>query len=173
MKKQKGKNIEFASTMGDSGVQLGIVEVEDRELGRKGKLIREASYQRKWRLVSFQLPFYNKYNVLKYVKLDNRSSTQNIKGVKDVRRIIKPLREVWIQVEVEKIDTYEGIFVKALLDSRATELFANKRFVKKWGFKKKKLARLIQIRNVDRTNNSEGMVMYKIEYNLYYKRYIE
>jgi len=45
--------------------------------------------------------------------------------------------------------------------------------VKKWGFKKKKLARLIQIRNIDRTNNSEGMVMYKIEYNLYYKRHIE
>jgi len=110
---------------------------------------------------------------LKCIKLDNRSSTQNIERVKNVKRIIKLLRKVWIQVGVEKIDTYEGIFVKALLDSRATELFANKRFVKKWGFKKKKLARLIQIRNVDRTNNSKGMVMYKIEYNLYYKRYIE
>jgi len=68
---------------------------------------------------------------LKCIKLDNRSSTQNIERVKNVKRIIKLLRKVWIQVGVEKIDTYEGIFVKVLLNSRATELFANKRFVKK------------------------------------------
>jgi len=68
---------------------------------------------------------------LKCIKLDNRSSTQNIERVKNVKRIIKLLRKVWIQVGVEKIDTYEGVFVKVLLNSRAIELFANKRFVKK------------------------------------------
>jgi len=36
-----------------------------------------------------------------------------------------------MQVGVEKIDTHKGVFVKALLDSRAMELFANKKFVEK------------------------------------------
>ena len=45
--------------------------------------------------------------------------------------------------------------------------------MEKWGFKKEKLARSIQIRNVDGTNNSRGMVMHKIECNLYYKRHVE
>ena len=46
-------------------------------------------------------------------------------------------------------------------------------FVGKWRFKKKKLARSIQIRNVDKTDNNRGMIMYEIEYNLYYKGHIE
>jgi len=75
--------------------------------------------------------------------LNNGSSIQNIEGVRDVKRTIKPLREVWMQVGVEKIDIYEGVFVKALLNSRAMELFTNKKFVKKWRFKKEKLTRLI------------------------------
>ena len=36
-----------------------------------------------------------------------------------------------MQVEVEKIDIYEGISVKVLLNSGATGLFADKKFVKK------------------------------------------
>jgi len=78
-----------------------------------------------------------------------------------------------MQVGMEEIDTYEGVSVKALLNSRATGLFADKKFVEKWRFKKKKLARPIQIRNVDGTDNSGGMVTYEIEYNLYYKGHIE
>jgi len=34
-------------------------------------------------------------------------------------------------VRVEKIDTYKGVFVKALLDSGVIELFADKKFMKK------------------------------------------
>ena len=45
--------------------------------------------------------------------------------------------------------------------------------MKKQRFEKEKLARPIQIRNIDRTNNSRRMVMYEIECNLYYKRHIE
>ena len=74
---------------------------------------------------------------------------------------------------VKKIDTHKGVSVKALLDSGTTGLFADKKFMEKWGFKKEKLARSIQIRNVDGTNNSRGMVMHKIECNLYYKRHVE
>ena len=32
---------------------------------------------------------------------------------------------------VEKLDTHKGVLVKALLDSGATELFADKKFVEK------------------------------------------
>jgi len=36
-----------------------------------------------------------------------------------------------MEVGVEKLDTHKGVLVKALLDSRATELFADKKFVEK------------------------------------------
>jgi len=36
-----------------------------------------------------------------------------------------------MEVGVEKLDMHEGVFVKALLDSRAIELFADRKFVKK------------------------------------------
>jgi len=78
-----------------------------------------------------------------------------------------------MQVGVEKIDTYKGVFVKALLNSGATGLFVDKKFVEKWGFKKEKLTRPIQIKNVDRIDNSRRIVMYKIECNLYYKGHVE
>ena len=173
MKKQKEKDIEFASTIGDSSIQLEIIGVEGKKLKRKEELIREASHQREQRLISFQLPFYNKYNVLKCIKLDNGSSTQNIEGVRDVRRTMKLLREVQIQVGVEKIDICKGVSVKVLLDSGATVLFADRKFVEKQRFKKEKLARPIQIRNMDGTDNSRGIVIYEIKYNLYYKGHVE
>ena len=78
-----------------------------------------------------------------------------------------------MQVGVEKIDTHKGVFVKALLDSRAMELFADKKFVEKWRFKKEKLARPIQIRNMNGIDNSREIVTYEIKCNLYYKRHVE
>ena len=54
---------------------------------------------------------------------------------RDVRRTLKMLREVWLNIGVEKVDIHEGITVKALLDSGATEIFMDKRVVAKHGFK--------------------------------------
>jgi len=68
---------------------------------------------------------------LKCVKLDNGSSTQNIEGVKDIRKTMKPLKEVWMQVGVKKINTHKKVSVKALLDSGATGLFVDKKFIEK------------------------------------------
>ena len=74
---------------------------------------------------------------------------------------------------LEKIDSHEGVSVKALLDSGATGMFADKKFVEKNGFKLEKLDRLVRIRNVDGTGNSGGLVTYEIEVNVYYQGHIE
>jgi len=42
---------------------------------------------------------------------------------RNVRRIFKMLREVWLSIGVEKVDTHERVIVKALLDSGTTGMF--------------------------------------------------
>jgi len=74
---------------------------------------------------------------------------------------------------MEKIDTYEGVMVKALLDSGTTEMFIDKRIAVKHGFKLQKLKKPIAIRNVDRTNNSRGAIIHQVECNMYYKSHVE
>ena len=77
---------------------------------------------------------------------------------REVRRTFKILREVWLNIGIEKIDTYEGVAVKALLDSGATGIFMDKRTAAKHGFRLQKLERPIMVRNVDGTNNSGGAI---------------
>jgi len=64
------------------------------------------------------------------------------------------LREVWLNIEVEKVDMHEGITVKALLDSGVTGMFMGRKMVAKHGFRLQKLERPVMVRNVDGTNNS-------------------
>jgi len=71
------------------------------------------------------------------------------------------------------VDNHKGISVKALLDSRAIEMFADKKFIKKNSFKLKKLERLVRIRNVDETGNSGELVTHEIEVNVYYQGHVE
>jgi len=92
---------------------------------------------------------------------------------REVRRTFKMLREVWLNIRIEKIDTHEGIAVKALLDSGATGMFMNKRTAAKHGFMLEKLERPIIVRNVDRTNNSGGAITHQVEANVYYKGHVE
>jgi len=47
----------------------------------------------------------------------------------------KTLREVTIRIELERLDTQEGITVEVLLDSRATGLVMSSEFARKQGFK--------------------------------------
>ena len=77
---------------------------------------------------------------------------------REVRRTFKMLREVWLNIGVEKVDTYEGVMVKALLDSGTTGMFMDKRTAAKHGFRLQKLERPIVVRNVDGTNNSAGAI---------------
>jgi len=73
-----------------------------------------------------------------------------------------------MQVGIEWVDNHEGASVKAFLDSKATGMFADKKFVKKNGFKLKKLDRSVKIKNVDGMGNSGGLVTHEIKVNVYY-----
>ena len=58
---------------------------------------------------------------------------------RDMRRTLKPLREVWLEVKIEKLDNHKGVTVKVLLDSGVTGIFVDKKFMEKHGFKLEKL----------------------------------
>ena len=92
---------------------------------------------------------------------------------REVRRTFKPLREVWMNVGIEKVDMHEGRTVKALLDSGATGLFMSKGLAQKEGYRLIKLDRPLQVRNVDDTGNSGGAITHEVEVNMFYKGHIE
>jgi len=59
--------------------------------------------------------------------------------MREVRQMFKPLREVWMKMGIEKIDTHKGRTVKVLLNSRATEMFMSKSLVQKRSYRLIKL----------------------------------
>ena len=92
---------------------------------------------------------------------------------KEVRRTFKMLREVWLNIGVEKINTHEGVMIKALLDSGATGMFMDRQTVAKHGFKLQKLKRPLMVKNVNGTVNSEGAITHQVECNVFYKGHME
>jgi len=83
------------------------------------------------------------------------------------------LREVTVKIELERINTQEGIMVEALLDSGATGLVMSSEFARKQRFKLKKLDRLIYVRNVDSSLNKERPIKHMVEVNIYYQEHRE
>ena len=63
--------------------------------------------------------------------------------------------------------------MEALLDSGATGLVMSSEFAKKQGFKLKKLERPINVGNVDRSLNKEGLIKNIVEVNIYYQGHRE
>lgn len=63
--------------------------------------------------------------------------------------------------------------MKVLLDSSATELVMSLKFARKNQFRKKKLDRLIYVRNVNGTFNYKGLIEYIVKVELFYRRYKE
>jgi len=92
---------------------------------------------------------------------------------RDVRRMFKMLRKVWLNIGVEKVDTHEGIIVKVLLDSSAIGIFMDKKMVTRHRFRLQRLERPVIIRNIDGINNSGGAITHQIKVNVYYKNHIE
>jgi len=65
---------------------------------------------------------------------------------------------VWLDIGIEKVDMYEGITVKVLLDSNVIGMFIDREMAKKHGFKMTKLERPLKVKNVDGTENSRGNI---------------
>ena len=78
-----------------------------------------------------------------------------------------------MNIRIEKLDTHEGVTVKALLDSGATGMFMDKKMAVKHGFRLQKLERPVVVRNVDGTNNSGEAITHQVEVNVYYKSHVE
>jgi len=91
----------------------------------------------------------------------------------EVRRTFKMLREVWLNIGIERIDMHEGVIIKALLNSGATGMFMDRQMAARHGFKLQKLERPLVVRNIDGTNNSGGAITHQVEYNVFYKGHIE
>ena len=76
-----------------------------------------------------------------------------------------------VKITLERIDTQEGITVKALLDSRATGLVMSSEFARKQEFKLKKLERLMHVKNVNSLLNKERPIEHTVEVNIYYQEH--
>ena len=63
--------------------------------------------------------------------------------------------------------------IEALLDSGVTELVMSLEFMKKQGFKFKKIDRPIYIRNINGTFNKKELIEHTVEINIYYQGYRE
>jgi len=92
---------------------------------------------------------------------------------RDVRQTFKILREVWLNIGIEKVDMHEGVTVKALLDSGATGMFMDREMAKRHGFKMTKLERPLKVKNVNGTENSGGSITHQVEVNVFYKNHVE
>ena len=78
-----------------------------------------------------------------------------------------------MKVGLEKLESHEGVAVKALLDSGATGLFMDMTFAREKGFKMEKLKNPLLVKNVDGTVNVEGAIMHQVECNMFFKGHVE
>jgi len=76
-------------------------------------------------------------------------------------------------VGLEKLESHEGVAVKALLDSRATGLFMNTAFAKEKGFRMKRLKNPLLVRNIDGTVNVGEVITHQVECNMFFKGHVE
>jgi len=78
-----------------------------------------------------------------------------------------------MKVGLEKLESHDGVAVKALLDSRATGLFMDTIFTKEKGFKMEKMKRPLLVKNMDGTVNIEGAITHQVECNMFFKGHVE
>jgi len=100
-------------------------------------------------------------------------STNTTERVRDIWRTLWLLRKVWLKVGLEKLESLEGVAVKALLDSGAIGLFMDTTFAKEKGFKIEKLKKPLLVRNVDGTANAGGAIMHQVECNMFFKGHVK
>jgi len=78
-----------------------------------------------------------------------------------------------MKVGLEKLESHEGVAVKALLDSGATGLFMDMTFAREKGFKMKRMKNPLLVKNVDGTVNVGGAIMHQVECNMFFKGHVE
>jgi len=78
-----------------------------------------------------------------------------------------------MKVGLEKLESYEGVVVKALLDSGTTGLFMDTTFAREKGFKMEKMRNPLLVKNVDGTVNVGGAIMHQVECNMFFKGHVE
>jgi len=78
------------------------------------------------------------------------------------------LREVIVKIGLKRIDMQKEVIVEVLLDSGVMSLVMSLEFVRKQGFKLKKIERPIYVRNINSFFNKEELIEYTVEVNIYY-----
>ena len=111
------------------------------------------------------------FHVLTKMKVGISDSEGTKKKEVKVRKIKgeESLREITVNIKLERIDIQKGVTVEALLDSGATGLVMSSEFARKQGFKLKKIDKLIYVRNVDGSFNQERPIKHTVEINIYYQ----
>jgi len=78
-----------------------------------------------------------------------------------------------MRVGLKKLESYEGIVVKALLDSGAIGLFMDMTFAREKGFKMEKLKNPLLVRNIDGIVNVGGAITHQVECNMFFKGHMK
>jgi len=65
------------------------------------------------------------------------------------------------------------VTIKVLLDSGAIEIFIDKKMAKELSFRLQRLEKPMLVRNINRTDNSRGVLTYEAEISIYYRNHIE
>jgi len=97
-----------------------------------------------------------------------------IKQTKEERKEKKEklLREVMVKIRLKQEEEEEGVVTEALLDSGATGLVMSEEFTR-YKFKRTKLERLVDMRNVDGTLNYVGPIVNIVEVEIFFKGHKE
>jgi len=85
----------------------------------------------------------------------------------------KYLREVTVKIRLKQEEEEEGIVTEVLLDSGATGSVMSEKFAKKHRFKRRKLERLVYVRNVDDMLNYVGPIVDTVEVEIFFKGHKE
>ena len=124
--------------------------------------------------MSSRLASNNLYSVLHPEKLGNKlNHFKNTERARDVWHTLRLLREVWMKVGLEKLESHEGVAVKALLDSGATGLFMDTTFAREKGFRMERMKNPLLVKNVDGTVNVGGAITHQVECNMFFKGHVE
>ena len=78
-----------------------------------------------------------------------------------------------MKVGLEKLESHEGVVVKALLDSGTTGLFMDTTFAREKRFKMERMKNPLLVKNVDGTVNVGGAITHQVECNMFFKGHVE